>query len=194
MLENIFLNLFLSADFVLDSLWTNHFFLDNPTNFSDAQKFSILTIPIYILTFRFEDKDRPIGSVPKSDVILFDGYCVLCNNTVALLIDIDKNRVLRYSSLQGKYATEISDLNLFKSGKSVIFYTEGVAYEKAKAIIKILIKLGGFYKFLGRLLNLLPLFFLNWVYDLIASHRYHLFGKTDSCFIPKEKDKILFLP
>jgi predicted DCC family thiol-disulfide oxidoreductase YuxK len=40
---------------------------------------------------------------------------------------------------------------------------------------------------------ILPKFFRDFVYDLIAKNRYKLFGKTDSCRIPTEEEKLKFL-
>jgi predicted DCC family thiol-disulfide oxidoreductase YuxK len=155
---------------------------------------AILTVPCFFLAIRLEGDENSRGPSAGNDVIFFDGFCVLCSGTVALLIKLDRNRVLTYSSLQGKYARQVLDLRHIESGASVIFHSQEAAYEKAEAVIHILIKLGGFNKLLGILLNMLPLFVLNWAYDLIARHRYHIFGRNDVCLIPTEENKHLFIP
>ena len=137
---------------------------------------------------------KPKSLNHKDGVIFFDGLCVLCNKSVSFLIKIDKKKVLKYSSLQGDYAKEVLDSEDIDSASSVIFLDDGVSYKKADAAIHILIKLGGVYKALGVTLNLLPTFFINWFYDLVAKNRYSIFGKKDSCPIPKEEEKELFIP
>ena len=155
---------------------------------------AILTVPCFFLAIRLESDEKPRNTSAGNDVIFFDGFCVLCSGTVALLIKLDKRRVFKYSSLQGQYAKEVLNLRYVESGASVVFRNQGATYEKAEAVIHILIKLGGFYKFLGCLLKLLPTFVLNVAYTFIARNRYHFFGKNDSCLIPKEEDRQLFLP
>lgn len=127
-------------------------------------------------------------------VVFFDGFCVLCSGTVAWLIKRDKRRVLKYSSLQGQYAQKTLDVRHVESGSSVVFCHNGALYEKADAVIHILILLGGFYKPLGLFLNLIPRFMLNWVYDLVARYRYYFFGKNDSCLMPAGQDRSLYIP
>lgn len=155
---------------------------------------AVITIPCFYLAIRFEDDQKSEKSSAKCNIIFFDGFCVLCSGTVALLIKIDKKRIFQYSSLQGNYAQQVLNLNNINSGASVIFLTDGRSYEKAEAVIHILKKLGLFYKFLGFLLNLLPLFILDRLYHLIAKNRYRLFGKNDTCLIPNETDRSLFIP
>jgi predicted DCC family thiol-disulfide oxidoreductase YuxK len=155
---------------------------------------AILTVPCFYLAIRLEGDERQRSTTTENNIVFFDGFCVLCNSTVALLIKLDKNRVLRYSSLQGKYAQDVLNLHHIESGASVIFRSEGVSYQKAEAALHILLKLGGLFRFLGGILNLLPLFILDALYDFVARNRYRFFGKNDSCLIPKEEDKKLFLP
>lgn len=155
---------------------------------------AILTIPCFFLAIRLENEEVPSSTSIRDDVIFFDEFCVLCSGTVALLIKLDKHRVLKYSSLQGQSAKEILDSPHIKSGASVIFRNQGATYEKAEAAVHILLRLGGLCKFLGLLLNLLPTFVLNVAYNFIARNRYHFFGKNDSCLIPKAQDRELFLP
>lgn len=155
---------------------------------------AVISIPCLYLAIRFEDDQKSEKSSAKNNVIFFDGFCVLCSGTVALLIKIDKRRVFQYSSLQGVYAQEALDLSNIKSGESVIFRSDSRSYEKAEAVIHILKKLGAIYKLLGFLLNLLPLFIVDRLYNLIARNRYQLFGKNETCLIPDEKNRDLFIP
>lgn len=155
---------------------------------------AVLAIPCFFLAICFEDDQKSEKTPAKGNVIFFDGFCVLCSGTVALLIKIDKKRIFQYSSLQGSYAQEVLNLNNINSGASVIFRSDGISFEKADAVIHILKKLGSIYKVLGFLLNLLPLFMLDWLYNLIAKNRYRLFGKKDTCLIPDEANRSLFIP
>ena len=155
---------------------------------------AILTVPCFYLAIQLEDNEASMSTAAKPDVIFFDDVCVLCSRTVALLIKLDKGKTLRYSSLQGEYAQKALNFRHIGVGASVIFHSGGVSYERAEAVLYILTNLGGVYKLFGKVLNLLPLYILDGLYNLIARNRYHFFGKNDSCLVPKEEDKRLFLP
>ncbi len=131
--------------------------------------------------------------LPKS-VIFFDDLCVLCSGAVRFLIKIDKNRVLRFSSLQGSFAKEVLKLSQEQSLESVIFLNEGKSYGRAEAVIQILIVLGKPYDLIGSFLKLVPVALINLIYNFVARHRYSIFGKRELCLIPSTKEKELFIP
>lgn len=133
-------------------------------------------------------------SSSKDSVVFFDGLCVLCNGTIALLIRIDQGRKLRYSSLQGKFAQTVLNAQQIHSNESIILWSDGIFREKADAVIHILIKLGGMRKFMGMLLAMFPLSLLNALYDWVARNRYRFFGKNDACLVPTDDVKDLFIP
>ena len=85
-------------------------------------------------------------------------------------------------------------MNKVRSTVSVVFVTGGRSFEKAEAVIRILRKLGPPYSLIAFLLNLLPFFVLNFLYDFIVRNRYRIFGKNRTCFIPIEKDRGLVMP
>lgn len=153
---------------------------------------AIVTLPCFFLAVLL-DVEEPRRNA-RTGVVFFDGFCVLCSGTVACLIKLDKNRVLKYSSLQGKYAQEALDALLTGSGASVVFKSGDFTYLRAEAVMQILKRMGGISRSLAFLLNLFPLFVLNGLYDLTARNRYCLFGKNDSCLAPAEENKNLFLP
>jgi predicted DCC family thiol-disulfide oxidoreductase YuxK len=43
-----------------------------------------------------------------NNIILFDGDCSLCNNTVQFIIKHDPNKIYKFASLQSDFATEVS--------------------------------------------------------------------------------------
>lgn len=155
---------------------------------------AIVTIPCFYLAIRAEESEKIKSATVTDNVVFFDDFCVLCSGTVKVLIGLDKKRLLKYSSLQGEFARKVLKSPSVKTGESVIFLSDNFTFERSEAAIKILLKLGGAYRLLGLLLNLFPLFLLNLIYDFVARNRYSFFGKNDSCLIPKEEERILFLP
>ncbi|HIP28179.1 MAG TPA: DUF393 domain-containing protein [Sulfurovum sp.] len=125
----------------------------------------------------------------KERVVIFDGFCTLCNKTIKILIKIDKEKILMYTSLQGEY---IKKLDIPQNIDSIIFYQEGVLYYKSTAVLKILRSLGGMWV-LVNIFYVIPLFIRDFIYDIIAKYRYDIFGKMESCRMPTEDELALFL-
>ncbi len=154
---------------------------------------AIITIPCLTLSLLFE-KRRTLHQTKKHDsIIFFDDICVLCSRTVQILIKLDQNLRLKYSSLDGKIAKSLPSFRDKNAKESVVFWSNGVLYTRTDAVIHILITLGGIYSILGSTLKLFPLFVLDLIYDLIAKHRYQIFGKRETCFLPTKESKDRFL-
>lgn len=154
---------------------------------------TILTVPCFYLAIRLASEDDSLHTGDDKHVVFFDGHCVLCNRAVTTLLKIDKHRVLRYSSLQASYAEKILDSRHTEFGESIVFLSHGHFYEKAEAVIHILLVLDGIYKLAAMFLNIFPLFILNKLYEFIAHNRYRLFGKNNTCLVPTNENKNLFI-
>jgi len=122
-------------------------------------------------------------------VILFDGVCGLCNKSVDILIKMDRRKRFKYTSLQGEY---VKTLDIEPDIDSIIFYQDGAVYYKSTAILKILQALGGLWV-MTRVFYLIPRVLRDFIYDSIAKYRYRIFGKLESCRMPKEDEKDLFI-
>jgi len=128
------------------------------------------------------------------NIILFDGICNMCNNTVDFLIRIDKNKKLQFASLQSDYAKEkLREINFSTNINSLIFIRNNNPYFYSDATAYILIEVGGFYKLLGKLILLFPKFIRDSVYKFIAKHRYQWFGKRNVCRVPNAEERKMFL-
>ena len=134
--------------------------------------------------------------IPKDKkVILFDGFCNLCNSIVQKVIKYDKNNVFLFASITSKSGKEIVDyLNIdTKKIDAVILYEPHVAYEvKSTAALSIMKEFGGLW-YASQILNIFPETFRNLIYDYIAKNRYKWFGKKNNCMIPTPELKAKFL-
>lgn len=117
-------------------------------------------------------------------IILYDGYCNLCNTSLQYIIKRDKRRVFQYIPLQLEKAGELLPDHIFKENlpDSVIFIEDGKMYTKSEAFFRILPYLGKKYKLL-LIFKIVPPKLRNKIYDWIASNRYKWFGKKDQCGI-----------
>ncbi|WP_430612289.1 thiol-disulfide oxidoreductase DCC family protein [Flavobacterium sp. JP2137] len=125
--------------------------------------------------------------LPKNKkIILFDGVCNLCDETVQKVIQADTHDQFRFTPLDSPTGLAILNYIGVAPGSidSIILYEPGQAYYiKAEAALKIAGFLGGRYSLLS-LLNVLPNALLNRGYDYIAKNRYRWYGKKDACMIP----------
>jgi predicted DCC family thiol-disulfide oxidoreductase YuxK len=130
----------------------------------------------------------------EKQIILFDGVCNFCNFWVNFVIKRDNRDSFRFSALQSDISKEIIDrINYDISNPDTFILIIGEDYyTKSTAALKVCKELSGMIKILYPLI-ILPKFFRDFVYDLIAKNRYKLFGKTDSCRIPTEEEKLKFL-
>lgn len=127
-------------------------------------------------------------------IILFDGKCNFCNGTVKFILDRDKSGHFYYSSLESKFAKQLMhNLGIEQNDPdTIVLVHNNKFYTKSRAVLEIVKLLGGLWPLLY-IFILLPDFFSNYLYDKFAHHRYKLFGKSESCFIPDENVKKRFL-
>jgi predicted DCC family thiol-disulfide oxidoreductase YuxK len=127
------------------------------------------------------------------NIILFDGVCNLCGNSVSLLIKYDKNNIFRFAAMQTKAGENIiQEYNVLNDRKSIILIKQGTVFYKSDAIIEIAKQITGWPSIL-KYGFLFPKFLRDGIYDLIAKNRYFLFGKKDTCSTPSEKDSKRFI-
>ena len=135
--------------------------------------------------------DLPINK----KIIIFDGVCNLCNNTVLKVIKYDKNSVFLFTALQSDKGKEIINhlgIDLSKVD-SIILYEPGISYDiKSTAALKIMQEFKGFWV-LSRLFLMTPEYVRNVIYDFIAKKRYKWFGKRENCMIPTPELNAKFL-
>ncbi len=132
----------------------------------------------------------------KSDkkIILFDGVCNLCNSSVVFIIKRDKKDIFRFAAIQSEEGEKLIQKHHIDTSKTdSIILVEGDTYSvKSTAALKIARNLKAGYPLLYGFM-ILPAFFRNWVYDIIAKNRYRWFGKKDSCMIPTPELRSKFL-
>lgn len=121
----------------------------------------------------------------QSKTILFDGVCNLCNGAVTFVINRDKKEIFQFATLQSEAGRAL--LSKFKIDRneldSIILVDGDRFYSKSSAALYIAKHLSGAYPlFFG--LIILPKFFRDWVYDIIAKNRYRWFGKREQCMLP----------
>lgn len=122
----------------------------------------------------------------KSDrILLFDGVCNLCNTAVQYVLEHDTQQRITFASLQSNFGEKIrAENNLDASSlKTVIYIQENKLLIKSDAFFALMNDLGGWHKILLAF-RIVPRFLRDWVYDRIATNRYAVFGKRETCYMP----------
>jgi len=135
-----------------------------------------------------------MASMSSKYIVFFDGVCNLCNSSVQFILKRDRKKRFLFGSLQGKTGQEyLRKYHLPTDVYHSFMLIEGnVLYTRSTAVLRML-------KHLGRGWQLLYVFIYvpqpirDGVYKLIASNRYKLFGKKDSCRLPTPEEKESFL-
>ncbi|MFT5237950.1 MAG: putative DCC family thiol-disulfide oxidoreductase YuxK [Flavobacteriaceae bacterium] len=130
----------------------------------------------------------------KHKIILFDGVCNLCNDSVKVVIKHDKKDIFRFSAIQSAVGVQMASeygIDISKTD-SILLIDKDKIYAKSTAALKIARHLSSGYPLLYGFM-IVPNFIRNWVYDIIAKNRYKWFGRKDSCMIPTPELKNKFL-
>lgn len=126
-------------------------------------------------------------------IILFDGVCNLCNNSVNFIIRKDIKSIFLFAPLQSNFGEVLTaKMNIPQKIDSIILISENKYYIKSDAVIEIIKQLKWYWRMLI-IIKILPLKFRDFLYDFIANSRYKWFGKRYSCMIPDENVKSRFL-
>ncbi|MFC4320489.1 thiol-disulfide oxidoreductase DCC family protein [Litchfieldia salsa] len=125
--------------------------------------------------------------------ILYDGTCNFCNTSVQFIINRDPKSSFLFASLQGKTGKEmLKKYKIKEEIDSIVLIVDEQAYTKSDAVLRICSDLTSPWKYMS-VLQALPRFMRDTVYELIAKNRYRWFGKQESCMIPKPDVRKRFL-
>ena len=131
------------------------------------------------------DKLSEIELKEYDKVLLYDGVCVFCNNSVDYVIKNEKKSVIRFVPLQsevGKRILNHFDYPLDYLG-SILFLESGKIMAKSSAALAV----SKYLKLPTSLLQvfwIVPAFIRDVVYNFIGQNRYKWFGRSDACRVP----------
>jgi predicted DCC family thiol-disulfide oxidoreductase YuxK len=135
-------------------------------------------------------------------ILLYDGVCGLCNRFVQFILRRDPHALFRFASLQSPLASRIlARHNLNPSDLDTVYVVVNPESEnsnelllaRSDAALFVLKHLGAPWPAAASLLQLLPRFLRDSVYNAIARHRYRIFGRSETCPLPTAQDRDRFL-
>jgi predicted DCC family thiol-disulfide oxidoreductase YuxK len=131
---------------------------------------------------------------PASSVVLFDGYCGLCNGWVDFILRHDHRVVYRFATIQSPSGQQMLERVGAPPGfvDSIVLLEAGQVYYRSTAIIRILRGLG-FPFHLASAYLIVPRSIRDVLYNFVASHRLGWFGERDTCRLPSPGERKRFL-
>ena len=127
-------------------------------------------------------------------VVLFDGVCNLCNGSVRFIIERDPRARFQFAPLQSPAADRLIGAQVDRASlpDSIVLVDDGRLYVRSSAALRIARGLR-FPWPLAWIFIVVPRPIRDWVYDLIARHRYAWFGRRDECMVPTPDVRSRFL-
>ena len=133
-------------------------------------------------------------------IILYDGVCGLCNRLVQFLLKHDREGRLHFASLQSDFAAQVlgrhgidaKDLDTVHVVEHYDRPDERVL-QRSDAILRAGSELGGFWGASSTIARLVPRALRDLVYRFVATNRYRMFGKYDTCMLPEPSQRSRFL-
>lgn len=130
----------------------------------------------------------------EQPIIVFDAECVLCSANAQFVLRYDRKGLFRLASMQGEIGTALYrrfgiDPN---EPETLIVVTGNTALRDSAAVFAIWSGLGWPWRALT-LFRLVPRTLRDTIYRLVARHRYRLFGKRKTCWVPsaEQTDRVL---
>jgi predicted DCC family thiol-disulfide oxidoreductase YuxK len=112
-------------------------------------------------------------------IILFDGICNLCNNSVSFILKRDKKQQFRFVALQSEEGKEFIEKHAIpKETDSIIFIQNNKVFIESTAAIEISKRLPFPWKW-AVVFGIIPKKWRDLIYRWIAKNRYRWFGKKE---------------
>ncbi len=127
-------------------------------------------------------------------VWVFDSCCVLCDGGVQYTLKHEKAARIKFVSIQSETGRNLAVTHGIDPDDpdSFLFIENGVALEKSDALIALSRHLNGPARMVAWA-EPLPKGLRDFVYGMIARHRYRLFGRKDSCIVPRPEHAHRFI-
>lgn len=135
-----------------------------------------------------------LASSAAEAIVFFDGVCAFCQKSIDFVMRHDSAGRFQFAPLQGETAAKLLTASDREQLSSLVMLWRGNAYRRSAAAVRVLWVLGGVWRVLGILLWLIPRPLRDGGYRLVAAWRYRIFGKVESCRLPRPGEQARILP
>ena len=135
----------------------------------------------------------------NAPVLLYDGTCGFCAESVQLVLRNDRAGTLRFAALDSAYGRAVMARHPEIRDVDSVLYVEPASdaapervFTHSSAALRVADYLGGWWR-LFSLTRLVPRPIRDAAYRLVARHRHRLSASRPQCVIPAERDRARFL-
>ncbi len=127
-------------------------------------------------------------------IVIFDGVCKFCCGSIRFIAKRDSKGMFAFTPMQSSAGQElIAQHGIEQMGMdSFVLIRNGVVHVRSDAALAIARDLDGMWWLMG-VLRIVPSFVRDYFYDLLARHRYKLFGRTEQCELPSVELRSRFI-
>ena len=128
-------------------------------------------------------------------VVVIDGECVVCSGFARFIVHLSPESRLMWAQhpITKKFLLDEHNISYDDVMRSIVAVRDGKVYRGSDAFIHILSTMPWYFQILSFIISIFPRFIREWVYGIVASNRYTLFGKKDTCSLPSPSMKSKFL-
>jgi len=115
-------------------------------------------------------------------MMFYDGHCGLCHRAVRFVLAEDREgKLFRFAPLQGETFQRLVAAEQRKTlpDSVVVLTADGRLLVRSEAFLHILRRLGGWWKILAAIMNVVPRPVRDAVYDFVARVRFRIFGRRE---------------
>ena len=128
-------------------------------------------------------------SAPPFAIVLFDAECVLCSANAQFILTHDKRHAMRLASMQGEVGAELFRKHGMDPAdpQSILLIDGDTVYRDSDAVLGIYARLGWPWRLVS-FARIVPRALRDPAYRWLARNRYRLFGKRETCWMPRPED------
>jgi predicted DCC family thiol-disulfide oxidoreductase YuxK len=178
-------------------------FLSLPTPILQLMTWGALGLEIFFAPLALLPRVRPWiawvrpRKAESPELVFYDGHCGLCHRAVRFILAEDRSgEAFRFAPLDSDtFRTALAESARATLPDSLVVQTtDGTILTRSAAVLHVLQCLGGLWRVLGSVLNLLPLTLRDRLYDSIARIRHRLFlAPSEVCPVIPGHLRIRFL-
>ena len=134
---------------------------------------------------------QAIAEGQGAHLVLYDGVCGLCDRLLQFLLMHDRRRVFTFASLQSAPGRAMVERFGGNPDELTSFYvvagyraSRARMFSRSSAALFVAGQLGWPWK-IAVVLRVLPVEVRDWLYNLVARHRYRVFGRYEQCLAPR---------
>jgi predicted DCC family thiol-disulfide oxidoreductase YuxK len=138
--------------------------------------------------------EPPAPDISGHPIVLFDAECVLCSANAQFILRFDRRAHFRLAPMQGEVGAALFRAHgIDPADPDTIIVVDGAqVWRNSDAVLAIYTGLGWPWRIAGAAW-IIPRALRDAVYRWVARHRYRLFGRRETCWVPAPefRDRLL---